>query len=52
MIAGGINYHGLRNLFFSGAMNQFSYGQTLLFYKDNINDIQENGKYKFNIRIG
>ena len=45
IIAGGINYFGLSKLIFlEGTMNQFSYGQTLLFYKDDIKKIEEKGK--------
>ena len=38
MIAGGISYHGLTKLIIlDGTLNEFSYGQGLLFYKDDIN---------------
>ena len=44
-MVGGLNYHGLGNLIFlEGMMNQFSYGLTLLFYKDDIKAIQKNEK--------
>ena len=47
IIAGGINYFGLSKLIFlEGTMNQFSYGQTLLFYKDDIKKIEEKEKIK------
>ena len=43
IMAGGINYHGLGSLIFlEGTMNQYSYGQTQFFYKDNIRVIQKN----------
>ena len=39
-IAGGINYYGLGKLIFlDGTMNEFSYGQALLFYQDDISRI-------------
>ena len=45
MIAGGINYFGLSKLIFlEGTMNEFSYGQALLFYKDDIKEIEKNHK--------
>ena len=38
MLAGGISYHGLTKLIIlDGTLNEFSYGQGLLFYKDDIN---------------
>ena len=47
-MAGGINYFGLGQLIFlEGTMNDFSYGQALLFYKDDI----ENLKNKSNEEI-
>ena len=47
MIAGGINYFGLSKLIFlEGTMNEFSYGQALLFYKDDIQEIEKNHKVK------
>ena len=37
MIAGGISFYGLSNLLFlDGTMNSFAYGQTLLFFKEDI----------------
>ena len=37
MIAGGISFYGLCNLLFlDGTMNGFAYGQTLLFFKEDI----------------
>jgi hypothetical protein len=43
MVAGGISYFGLTNLtnfiFTEGTMNDFAYGQTLLFYKEDIEKI-------------
>ena len=41
MVAGGINYFGLSQLIFlEGTMNDFSYGQALLFYKDDIEKLK------------
>ena len=41
-IAGGINYYGLGKLIFlDGTMNEFSYGQALLFYQDDISRISQ-----------
>ena len=38
MLVGGISYHGLTKLIIlEGTLNEFSYGQGLLFYKDDIN---------------
>ena len=52
MFAGGINYFGLSQLIFlEGTMNNFSYDQALLFYKDDIeklkNKSNENEKIIF-----
>ena len=45
MIAGGINYFCLSKLIFlAETMNEFSYGQALLFYKDGIQEIEKNHK--------
>ena len=45
MIGGGINFYGVSNLIFlDGTMNEFSYGQALLFYKDDIEKIQKENK--------
>ena len=45
MIAGGISYHGLTKLIIlDGTLNEFSYGQGLLFYKDDINAIKSKHK--------
>ena len=42
IIAGGINYYGMSKLIFlDGTMNEFAYGQTLLFYKDDIEEIEK-----------
>ena len=47
MIAGGINFYGLsRLIFLDGTMNEFSYGQALLFYKDDIEKIEREHKIK------
>ena len=41
-IAGGINYYGVSKLIFlEGTMTEFSYGQALLFYKDDIDKIEK-----------
>ena len=41
MIAGGISYHGLsRIVFLEGTMNNFAYGQTLLFFKEDIESLE------------
>ena len=40
MLAGGVSYHGLTKLIIlDGTLNEFSYGQGLLFYNDDINSI-------------
>ena len=40
MIAGFISYYGLSNIIFvEGTMNNFAYGQTLIFYKEDIEEI-------------
>ena len=45
MIAGGISYHGLSKLIFiDGTMNNFAYGQTLLFFKEDIDEIDKKKK--------
>ena len=37
MVAGGISYHGMTKLIIlDGTVNEFSYGQGLLFYKDDM----------------
>ena len=42
MVAGGISYYGTTNIIFvEGNMNDFAYGQTLLFYKEDIDGINE-----------
>ena len=47
MIEGGINFYGLRKLIFlDGMMNEFTYGQALLFYKDDIEKIEKEHKLK------
>ena len=41
MIAGGICYYGLSHLIFlEGTMNDFAYGQALMFYKEDIDNIK------------
>ena len=47
MMAGGINFYGLSKLMFlDGTMNEFSYGQALLFYKEDIEKIEKENKIK------
>ena len=47
MIAGGINFYGLSKLIFlDGTMNEFAYGQALLFYKNDIEKIEKEHKLK------
>ena len=42
VIAGGISFYGVGKLvFLDGTMNDFAYGQTLMFYKDDIDSIRE-----------
>ena len=44
-IAAGINYYGLSKLIFLDVtMNEFAYGQALLFYKDDIEEIEKREK--------
>ena len=43
MIAGGIHFHGLSDLYLlEGTMNEFCYAQALLFYKENIEELKKN----------
>ena len=50
MIAGGISYHGLSKLIIlDGTMNNFAYGQTLLFFKEDIESISK--KYKIKLLL-
>jgi len=45
MIIGVINFFGLSKLMFlEGSMNEFAYGQALLFYKDDIEKIAKKHK--------
>ena len=48
MVAGGISYYGLSNIIFiEGTMNNFAYGQTLIFYNEDIEEInRKNGVRK------
>ena len=47
MIADGIIFYGLNKLIFlDGTMNEFTYGQALLFYKDDIEKIEKEHKLK------
>ena len=44
-IAAGINPYGLSKLIFlDGTMNKITYGQALIFYKDNIEEIEKRVK--------
>ena len=47
MVAGGISYYGLSKIIFvEGTMNNFAYGQTLIFYNEDIEDInRKNGTH-------
>ena len=48
MIAGGICYYGVSHLMFlEGTMNDFAYGQALLFYKEDIEAMKD----KFGIKL-
>ena len=48
MIAGGICYYGLSHLIFlEGTMNDFAYGQALMFYKEDIDNIKD----KYGIKL-
>ena len=45
MVSGGINANGLTNLIFmEGPVNEFSYAQSLLFYKDSFEELQKKSK--------
>lgn len=45
MVAGGISYFGLTNIIFvEGTMNDFAYGQTIIFYKEDIEEINSINK--------
>ena len=46
IIAGGVNYYGLSKLILDGTMNEFAYGQALLFYKDDIEKIEKKENIK------
>ena len=40
MVAAGISYFGLINIIFiEGTMNDFAYGQTIIYYKEDIQKI-------------
>ena len=42
MVAGGISYYWTTNIIFVEInMNDFAYGQTLLFYKEDVDEINE-----------
>ena len=43
----GINFYGMSSLIFlGGTMNEFSYGQAFLFYKDDIDKVEREHKIK------
>ena len=47
MISDGISFYGLSKLIFlDGTMNSFAYGQTLLFFQQDIEDINKKSKAK------
>ena len=47
MISGGISFNGLSKLIIlDGTMNSFAYGQTLLFFKEDIEDIEKKNNVK------
>lgn len=49
MAAGGISFYGLSQIFFlEGIMNDFAYGQTLLFFKDDIKQLNKNNNNNIN----
>ena len=51
MVSGGISYYGLTNIIFvEGTMNDFAYGQALIFFKEDIEKI--NRKNNTNSRTG
>ena len=42
MVDGGVSFFGTTNIIFvEGNMNDFAYGQTLLFYKEDMEDIKQ-----------
>ena len=48
MIAGGVSTSGLSHLILlDGTLNQFAYGQALLYYKEDINEMKK--KYEINL---
>ena len=48
MVAGGISNYGLRHLLIlDGALNEFEYGQVLLYFKEDIKKIEK--EYRTNI---
>ena len=47
MISGGINFYGLSKLIFlDGTMNSFAYGPTLLFFKEDLKEIEKINKVR------
>ena len=50
MVAGGLSYFGISQIIFvEGTMNVFSYGQTLLFYKEDIEEINKKNNVNLNL---
>ena len=48
MFAGGISYYGLSDLMIlEGTMNEFSYAQAILYYKESIEEKKKNNKIIF-----
>ena len=42
MVAGGISYYGLSDLLvLEGTMNEFSYAQAILYYKENLDELKK-----------
>ena len=53
MIAGGISYHGLSKIaFLEGTMNNFAYGQTLLFFKEDIESLEKKIRIRYYFGTG
>ena len=50
MISGGISFYGLsRLIFLEGTMNNFAYGQALLFFKEDMDAINKKNNIKLNL---
>ena len=53
MIAGGISYYGLSDLLvLEGTMNEFSYAQAILYYKENIDELKKKITKSFSSKMG